>query len=100
MLSFSASSLSTITECDRHWEVLTANGALGRVFGLLGGPPTHTNVLHQIFDPADMRPFIVNWEEVAGDLIRHLHAQVAATPTDTTAKALLDEVDALLALLT
>lgn len=78
---------------NRHWDVLAANRALGRVFGLLrGGPPTHDNILRQIFDPADMRPFIVNWEEVAGDLVRHQHAQVAATPTDATAKALLSEV--------
>jgi hypothetical protein len=34
----------------------------------------------------------VNWEEVAGDLIRHLHDEVSATPTDAEAQALLDEV--------
>lgn len=78
---------------NRHWEVLMINAALERVFGLLrGGPPKHSNVMRQIFDPADMRPFILNWEEVAGDLIRHLHNEVAAAPIDARAKALLDEV--------
>lgn len=78
---------------NRHWDVLMVNGALERVFGLLrGGPPLNSNVLRQIFDPADMRPFVLNWEEVAGDLIRHLHNEIAATPTDATAKALLDEL--------
>ena len=78
---------------NRHWDLLLANGALTRVFGLLrGGPPTHANILHQIFDPDDMRPFVANWEEVAGDVIRHLHAQVAAAPSDAKARALLDAV--------
>lgn len=46
----------------------------------------------QIFDPNDLRAAVVNWEEVAGDLIRHLHDEVAAAPTDTVARALLEEV--------
>ena len=33
-----------------------------------------------------------NWDEVAGDLIRHLHDEVAAAPSDTKLRALLEEV--------
>lgn len=78
---------------NRHWDVLMVNGALERVFhALRGGPPLHTNIMRQVFDPLDMRPFLRNWEEVAGDLIRHLHDEVAAAPTDAVAKGLLDEV--------
>ncbi|HEX4971726.1 MAG TPA: hypothetical protein VFV69_11775, partial [Steroidobacteraceae bacterium] len=33
-----------------------------------------------------------NWEELAVDIIRHLHNQVAVAPSDTKARALLDEV--------
>ncbi|HEX7060877.1 MAG TPA: helix-turn-helix transcriptional regulator [Woeseiaceae bacterium] len=81
---------------NRHWDVLMVNGALERVFyALRGGPPLHTNIMRQVFDPRDMRPFLRNWEEVAGDLIRHLHDEVAAAPTDAVAKGLLDEVLAL-----
>lgn len=78
---------------NRHWDLLDANGAIGRVFGLLrGGPPRHANVLHQIFDPDDMRPYVANWDEVAGDVIRHLHDQIAAAPSDRRARALLEDV--------
>jgi hypothetical protein len=35
---------------------------------------------------------MVNWEETAGDLIRHLHNQIAASPADERAKALLSEI--------
>jgi hypothetical protein len=48
--------------------------------------------MRQVFDPEDMRPFVANWEEVAGELIRHLHNEVAAAPSDAKARALLDEV--------
>lgn len=76
----------------RHWDVVLANGSVTRLFDLLrGGSPKHANIVRQIFDPDDMRPFVANWDEVAGDVIRHLHAEVAAAPSDAKARALLDE---------
>ena len=79
---------------NRYWDIQLTNRALLRVFGLLrpSTPPLHNNVLHQVFDPRDMRAFVVNWEEVAGDLIHHLHNEIAASPADARLRALLDEV--------
>lgn len=78
---------------NRYWDVLMTNRALTQVFSLVrGGPSRHGNVLRQIFDPDDMRAFVANWQEVAGEVIRHLHEQVAAAPSDARARALLDEV--------
>jgi transcriptional regulator with XRE-family HTH domain len=78
---------------DRHWDVLMVNAAMQRVFGVLKpGGPMHGNILRQVFDPADMRPLLANWEEVAGDLIRHLHHEAAAAPSDMRTRALLAEV--------
>jgi transcriptional regulator with XRE-family HTH domain len=78
---------------NRHWDMLLTNDATVRVFDILRpGGPKHVNVLHQIFDPRDMRSVIRNWEELAIDIIRHLHNQVAVAPSDTKARALLDEV--------
>ena len=78
---------------DRHWDVLMVNPAMERVFGALKpGGPTHGNILRQVFDPADMRPLLANWEEVAGDLIRHLHHEAAAAPSDLLVRALLAEI--------
>jgi transcriptional regulator with XRE-family HTH domain len=75
---------------NRHWDVLMANQGLARVFDWLrDGVQPHGNIMRQVFDPADMRPFVENWEEVAGDLIGHLHHEAA---TDKTSRALLDEV--------
>ncbi|EJL21694.1 putative transcriptional regulator [Caulobacter sp. AP07] len=78
---------------NRHWDVLMANDGLARVFDWLrDGQAVNPNIMRQVFDPADMRPFIDNWEEVAGDLIRHLHHEVATHPSDKVSRALLDEV--------
>lgn len=76
---------------NRHWDVLMANDGVTRVFGWLRGGAPHGNIIRQVFDPADMRPFIENWDEVAGDLIRHLHHEVAANPSDKVSRALLAE---------
>lgn len=79
---------------DRHWDVLLANRAAVRInrFLLCGRASAHQNMLRRFFDPNDLRAAVVNWEEVAGDLIRHLHDEVMATPTDSIARGLLDEV--------
>jgi len=75
---------------NRHWDVLMTSQGLLRVFGWLrDGAQPNGNIMRQVFDPADMRPFVENWEEVAGDLIGHLHHEAA---TDKTSRALLDEV--------
>jgi hypothetical protein len=42
--------------------------------------------------PNLLRSVLVNWEETAGDLIRHLHNQIAASRGDKRARSLLAEV--------
>lgn len=79
---------------NRRWDVLMANRAALRInrYVLGGDGSTHDNMVRQFFDPADLRRAVVNWEEVAGDLIHHLHNEVAAAPSDAVAHALLREV--------
>lgn len=79
--------------CDRHWNIQRANQAGERCTRfLLGTEPTESNMIRLILQPNGLRPVMVNWEELAGDLIRHLHGQIAATPSDDGAKRLLAEV--------
>jgi transcriptional regulator with XRE-family HTH domain len=78
---------------DRRWDILSANGAAVRINAyVMGGPSRHDNMIRQFFDPDDLRRAIGNWDEIAGELLRHLHERVATVPTDLGAKALLDEV--------
>ena len=78
----------------RHWDVLATNAAAVRVGQMLmeGRPGRHANLLHQIFDPEDLRPVIANWHEVAARFIRHVHDDLAANPTDRRTRQLLDEM--------
>jgi transcriptional regulator with XRE-family HTH domain len=76
----------------RHWDVLFANDAAMRMnrFLMQGRSLRHSNLLHQVFDPADFRPVIVNWDEVAGRFIRHLHEAIVSVPMDEVSRRLLD----------
>jgi len=78
---------------NRYQDVLLANQAAGRVLELVAGRPSkHDNVLRQIFDPEDMRGIVANWEEVAGQLLHHLHNEIIAAPNDRKARTLLQEI--------
>ncbi len=78
---------------DRWWNVQMSNRAAQRCTRfLLGGDPTESNMVRLIVSPNGLRPVMLNWEEPAEDLIRHLHGQIAATPSDERAKRLLAEV--------
>ena len=78
---------------DRHWDIRMSNQAAPRCTRfLLGAEPTESNMLRLVLHPNGLRPMMVNWEETAGDLIRHLHNQIAASPSDERAKGLLAEV--------
>jgi len=81
---------------DRHWEIVRTNRAALRCNALLLGrepdgsrPP---NMLRLLLAPDGVKPLLVNWRETAEDLVRHLHQQVAAAPSDERARDLLAEV--------
>jgi transcriptional regulator with XRE-family HTH domain len=78
---------------NRHWDVVQANEAAARVGRfVMGHEARHQNMLHAVFDPTELRAAMVNWEEIAHDLIRHLHAALAASPSDDKAHSLLEEI--------
>lgn len=76
---------------DTHWNLIEANPAMtGLLTALRPEGPVHNNVLHQIFDPEDIRPFLLNWHDVAGDVLRYLRHQVLRAPWDDQLAELLD----------
>ncbi len=78
---------------DRQWDVRMSNQAATRCNRfLLGAEPTESNMMRLVLHPSGLRPMMVNWEETAGDLVRHLHNQIAASSWDERAKGLLAEV--------
>jgi hypothetical protein len=78
---------------DRHWNIRIANrsATLCTRF-LLGGDPAESNMIRLLLDPDGLRPLMPTWEATIGDLVRHLHVQVAAAPSDERSAELLGEV--------
>jgi transcriptional regulator with XRE-family HTH domain len=77
----------------QHWDVLMINRASERVFRwLLQGRTRHQNIMRAVFDDDGLRPLIVNWDEVARDMLQHLHLQASSTPSDPVLNALRAEI--------
>jgi transcriptional regulator with XRE-family HTH domain len=77
---------------NRYWDVLLQNAAANRLARHLVGESAHRNMIRHFFDPKDMRAVVVNWEEIARDLMRHVQDDVAANPSDARLQALLEEM--------
>jgi transcriptional regulator with XRE-family HTH domain len=82
---------------DRCWNVLRMNQGAMRMLARFVDPETvepriATNVVRAILHPSGMRPFLVNWLEVAQVALERLERECATYPTDETRRALLDEV--------
>ena len=79
---------------DRRWNLMRANAGAARLTHfLLGDAPAAANggavnLADALVSPDGLRPFIVNWQEVAIQFLRSVHADAAADGTDETAALL------------
>jgi len=82
---------------DRHWNVLMGNEATKRMQNRFLdstaiaelGPQ---NAMRLLFHSRAFRPFIVNWEAMAAELIQWLHREVVNGAGDEPTRQLLDEL--------
>src|SRR5262249_16658297 len=78
---------------DRGWDIVLVNdGAVKLIHFLLGKQSDERNVVRQIFRNDVLRPFIVNWEEVASDMLRRVEQEIHWDPLNDRLPALRDEV--------
>lgn len=80
---------------DRYWNVLMTNDAAPRLFNRfidLDARPRPRNLLHLMFDPAGMRPFIANWPEAGRSLLARVHREALGSVIDAATRTLLDEL--------
>jgi len=80
---------------DRYWNVLLANDAAPRFFGCfidMSERPAPRNLLHLMFDPKGMRPFIANWEALAKILIQRVHQEATGHVVDQKTKDLVADL--------
>jgi transcriptional regulator with XRE-family HTH domain len=77
---------------DRYWNVLMTNDSAPRFFNCFidmsqrKGP---RNMLHLMFDPDGMRPFVEHWDEVSSSLIRRVRSEATGRVIDEKTKELL-----------
>jgi transcriptional regulator with XRE-family HTH domain len=76
---------------DRRWHILRANAGAGRLTAFLTGPspapasPDTVNLAEWLLSPDGLRPFLVNWQEVAIHFLRGVQADASADGTPETA---------------
>jgi transcriptional regulator with XRE-family HTH domain len=77
---------------DAQWDLLRANDAAMAFFGRLLGdvrPEGRPNVLRLMFDERYLKPYIENWDQVAGDLVQRAHREaVGGAPGDALRRVL------------
>jgi transcriptional regulator with XRE-family HTH domain len=77
---------------DRYWNVLMANDAAPRFFNSfidMAARQGPRNMLHLIFDPDGMRPFVADWESVAKSLIQRVYRESVGRVVDEKTRELL-----------
>jgi transcriptional regulator with XRE-family HTH domain len=77
---------------DRYWKVVMTNDAAPRFFGKffdLSSRKGPRNMLHLIFDPAGMRPFVQDWEIAAKSLLQRVYREATGGVRDPKTHELL-----------
>jgi transcriptional regulator with XRE-family HTH domain len=83
---------------DRLWNVVMQNDATGRVLGAFLDAdaarevPGPRNVVRLTFHPRGLRPWIANFEAVAGPLIQQIHREAVGGVPDEATRELLAEL--------
>lgn len=80
---------------DRHWNVLMTNDAAPRFFGCFIDMTVREgrrNMLHLMFDPQGMRPFVADWDTVSRSLLQRVYRESVGHVVDAGVSRLLDEL--------
>jgi hypothetical protein len=76
---------------DRYWNVLMTNEAAPRFFNCfidMAARQAPRNLLHLMFDPLGMRPFVANWEDVAKGLFQRVYRESVGRVIDERTREL------------
>jgi transcriptional regulator with XRE-family HTH domain len=77
---------------DRYWNVFMANDAAPKFFNRffdMSARQGPRNMLHLVFDPEGMRPFVVDWPAVAKSLIQRVYRESVGRIVDDKTRELL-----------
>ena len=82
---------------DRYWHVVMRNESAPRFFDHfidLEARKPPRNLLHLMFDPKGLRPFITNWPEVAASLLQRVYRESIGRVIDENTGELLTQLQA------
>ena len=77
---------------DRYWNVLMTNESAPRFFNCffdMSRLKSQRNMLHVIFDPEGMRPFVEDWDKVSKSLIQRVRSEATGHVVDEKTEQLL-----------
>jgi transcriptional regulator with XRE-family HTH domain len=80
---------------DRYWNVVMANESAPRFFNSFKATAVDQgprNMLHLMFDPERMRPFVANWESLAKALLERVYRESVGRLVDARTRELLAEL--------
>jgi transcriptional regulator with XRE-family HTH domain len=80
---------------DRYWNVLLTNSAAPRFFNCfidMSARPAPRNMLHLIFDPQGMRPFLANWQSLAKAMVQRVYRETVGHVVDQQTKELVADL--------
>jgi MmyB-like transcription regulator ligand binding domain len=86
---------------DRYWNLLLANNGATRLLNMFIDPDKlqtlfcidgKINLMRVTFDPQGLRPFIANWEELAGYLLQRVHREANSSIESEQSTLLFDEL--------
>lgn len=80
---------------DRYWNVVLANEAAKRMLGSfvdLDRWPRPRNILHMIFDPEGLRPYVADWESFSAALLQRVRREAVGGVIDKPTQAFLDSL--------
>src|SRR5688572_19735101 len=82
---------------DRQWNLLRSNQGAARLLQRFLEPAHlqaagQLNIMHLTFDPHGLRPWIVNWQEVAGHMLQRLQRDAVLGIPDADLSRLLETV--------
>ncbi|NKJ50490.1 transcriptional regulator [Burkholderia sp. SG-MS1] len=76
---------------DRYWNVLMTNESAPRFFNCfidMAARKGPRNMLHLMFDPAGLRPFVADWKSVADSLIQRVYREAVGRVIDERTREL------------
>ena len=82
---------------NRRWDIVMMNQAVARQMMYFLGPERVAsgrpiNAMRMLFEPDGLRPYLVNWDEVAGAMLHRLHREALSGDPSSRARELLDEI--------